>query len=115
MRYIMRLKLFTLIGILLVANCDLPEKTTESGDNVNLGYAIALKASECGNNPNYPLFIAGGNAKPAQKDVQVCTLTIIQQKCPFINYPYYCLKIFKNFDIEIKNPMSKNDKDKIEF
>lgn len=101
---ILRLTLF-----LFVLNCDVPEDKTESKDNINLGYAIGFKANECGNYPNYPLFIASGSAKPAQRDIQACSLTIIQQKCPFTDYPYYCLKIFKNFDfnIELKNPLNE--------
>lgn len=97
-----------LILILSLFSCDLPEPTTESGDNLNLGYAIAFKASECGNYPLYPLYIANGSAKPIKKDVQACILTIIQQPCPFMNYPYYCLKLFKNF--EIKSPQNKKEK-----
>ncbi|HMV43357.1 MAG TPA: hypothetical protein PK079_00165 [Leptospiraceae bacterium] len=115
MKYNLILKILSIFISFFVVNCDLPEQTTESGDNVNLGYAIALKSSECGNLPNYPLYIAGGNAKPTQKDVQACSLAIIQQKCPFTNYPYYCLKIFKNIKIKIDNPLSKNDKNKNEM
>ena len=100
--------LVNLILILSLFSCDLPEETTESGDNVNLGYAIAFKARECGNYPNYPLYIASGSAKPAKKDVQVCSLTIIQQPCPFNDYSYYCLKLFKNYGI--KTPLSKKEK-----
>jgi|JI8StandDraft_1071087.scaffolds.fasta_scaffold261605_2 hypothetical protein len=100
--------LVNLILILFLSSCDLPEETTESGDNVNLGYAIAFKARECGNYPNYPLYIAKGSAMPAKKDVQVCSLTIIQQPCPFKDYPYYCLKLFKNYGI--KTPLSKKEK-----
>lgn len=106
----MRRFLFFILQILIFLyfiSCDLPENKTESKDNISLGYAIGFKAYECGNYPNYPLFIADGSAKPAQRDIQACSLTIIQQKCPFTHYPYYCLKIFKNFefDIEIKNPL----------
>ena len=100
--------LINLILILFLFSCDLPEPTTESEDNVNLGYAIAFKASECGNYPRYPLYIAGGNAKPTKKDVQACSLTIIQQACPFKDYPYYCLKLFKNYGI--KTPLSEKEK-----
>lgn len=92
-----------------IFSCDLPEETTESKENINLAYSIAFKANECGNYPNYPLYIGSGSAKPAKRDIQSCSITIIQQKCPFTDYPYYCLKIFKNFDygIKIKNPLEK--------
>ncbi len=96
------------IFIPFLFSCDLPEEITESEDNINLGYAIAFKANECGNYPNYPLYIAGGSAKPGKKDVQVCSLTIIQEKCPFKDYPYYCLKLFKNYDIQ--TPLSDKKK-----
>lgn len=98
----------SLLLVLILFACDLPEEKTASEDNVNLGYAIAFKMSECGNYPSYPLYIAGGSAKPDKKDVQVCSLTIIQQKCPFKDYPYYCLKIFKNFGIQ--TPLSEDKK-----
>lgn len=108
----MKFKILTtkisLLFVLFFFACDLPEEKTASEDNVNLGYAIAFKMSECGNYPNYPLYIAGGNAKPSKKDVQVCSLTILQQKCPFKDYPYYCLKIFKNFGIQ--TPLSEKKK-----
>ena len=97
-----------LIFIPILFSCDLPEETSKGGDNVNLGYAIAIKASECGNYPSYPLYIAKGSAKPAKKDVQVCALTVIQQKCPFKDYPYYCLKLFKNYGIQ--TPLSEKKK-----
>ena len=97
--------------LLVLISCDLPEQTTESKDNTDLGYAIAFKANECGNYPNYPLYIASGSAKPAKRDMQACILTIIMQKCPFEHYPYYCVKIFKNFeydiDFEFKNPLDE--------
>lgn len=100
---------FKLCLFVLFFSCDVPEEKTESKDNINLGYAIAFKANECGNYPSYPLYIASGTAKPSKRDIQACVLTIIQQQCPFDNYPFYCLKIFKNFDygIELKNPFSE--------
>jgi hypothetical protein len=97
----------TTFFFLFLFSCETPEDTTESKDNIDLAYSILFKTSECGNHPEYPLFIASGSAKPAKRDVQACIITIIQQKCPFDNYPYYCLKIFKNFDYNIKNPLDK--------
>ncbi len=97
-----------LIFLPILFYCDVPEDTTESGDNINLGYAISFKASECGNYPRYPLYIASGSAKPAKKDVNACSLTIIQQPCPFKDYTYYCLKLFKNY--KYKNPIDDKKK-----
>lgn len=102
---------FKIVLLVFFISCDLPEEKTESKDNTDLGYAIAFKANECGNHPNYPLYVASGSAKPAKRDMQACSLTIIMQKCPFEHYPYYCVKIFKNFEydlkLEFKNPLDE--------
>ncbi|MCB1190019.1 MAG: hypothetical protein H7A23_12650 [Leptospiraceae bacterium] len=96
---------------LFIYKCQDQETPTESKDNNDLLVASLLKQAECGKGPNYYLFIASGSAIPAQKDVQVCTLSIIQAECPFDDYPLYCLYLFKNF--EFKTPFNKkSSKDK---
>ncbi|MEM7181960.1 MAG: hypothetical protein AAF518_13670 [Spirochaetota bacterium] len=103
----MKLHLFAILFIFCVSfgflHCAVQEAETVSEDNDNLGLAIAFKQNECGNWPNYPLYIASGNAKPAQKDVQICALTVVQQECPFDEYPWYCLRIFKNFKFDLSD------------
>ena len=72
---LLRLTLF-----LFVLNCDVPEDKTESKDNINLGYAIGFKANECGNYPNYPLFIASGSAKDHPTKMSIYGLSLLLSK-----------------------------------
>lgn len=119
-------KIIILILIQFAFSCRQEEQAEESHIR-DLFYATVLKTSECGNSPKYfifpfypltkkdPLSISGKVPKdfvPSKKDTNNCTLAIIQQKCPFKEYPLNCLLLFKNFELGIKfeNPLGKDKK-----
>jgi hypothetical protein len=56
-----------------------------------IGVSIADTARRCGSEPSYPLLLP---ANPSEYGVRLCSLLILQQSCPFTDYPVPCLEIY---------------------
>jgi hypothetical protein len=56
-----------------------------------VGILIEAKASQCGNRPATPLFFK--QDRPPSEVIN-CELDILNAKCPFITYPWSCVRIF---------------------
>jgi hypothetical protein len=56
-----------------------------------IGVSIADTARRCGAQPSYPLILP---ELPSEYGVRLCSLLILQQSCPFTDYPLPCLEIY---------------------
>lgn len=84
--------LLALACITFVAAC--PENTTVPENEAwsQIYAAIDYKARECGNQPNYILIVP---REPSQYGVELCSLTILRQECPFNDYPIFCVEMYE--------------------
>ncbi len=64
----------------------------QQDDAYNELYAtIEYKAKQCGQRPPYFLILPG---IPTKYEVDLCSITIIRQECPFNDYPIFCLELY---------------------
>ena len=95
--------LILLLAFFFLTQCNLEQPATDE-DLKNLFLIISFKKSECGNDPGYlPTVVISDKSKfvPAKKDTNACSLAILQQKCPFRNYPLNCYLLLKNLEFDL--------------
>ncbi len=53
--------------------------------------AMSFREEQCGSRPAYPLIIPG---RPSAYGVRLCSLLILQEPCPFTDYPLFCIEMY---------------------
>ena len=88
----LRLLLIPISLLSILVAC--PENTTVPDDEAwsQIYAAIDHKARECGNQPNYILIVP---REPTQYGVELCSLSILRQPCPFNDYPLFCAEMYE--------------------
>ncbi len=86
-----------ILALLLVFAITLSGCVIEDDDMTNqdaygqLYSAIQYKQNECGQSPGYFLIFP---SEPTQYEIDLCSISIIRQECPFNDYPLFCLEIY---------------------
>ncbi|MBW7857602.1 MAG: hypothetical protein H3C43_04745 [Leptonema sp. (in: Bacteria)] len=78
-----------LFGTLTGCVSDLMEKQDAQIDII---VAIEVKRAECSTAPEIPLIVTDDVDRNA---VAGCVIAILSEPCPFIRYPVYCIRIYK--------------------
>lgn len=89
-----RIASVVLLVLCLFAFAGCPENTTVPEDEAwsQIYAAIDYKYKECGNQPNYILIVPH---EPSQYGVELCSLSILRQECPFNDYPLFCVEMYE--------------------
>lgn len=89
-----------LVSLTLPAGCAPVNTAVEFEDAFSELYAaIDYKRQECGQQPSMPL-IPPGDVK--EWALQLCSLSILREPCPFNEYPIFCTEMF--LDLPVIDP-----------
>jgi hypothetical protein len=81
-----------LSALLWLPACRVEDGTMNEADAYSEIYtAIEQKSTECGGRPGYYLILP---TDPLEYGTRLCSLSILRIKCPFNDYPIFCLEMY---------------------
>lgn len=95
MNRVARLSLCSMMFVLLLSSGACAQDDADAVDLYDayseIFAAMSFRERQCGQRPAYPLIIPG---RPSAYGVRLCSLLILQEPCPFTDFPLFCIEMY---------------------